>query len=289
VELHPQPVRRLHIGTSGWYYADWRGNFYPEGLAKAHWFAHYTSVFGAVELNSTFYHLPRPELFRAWAERAPAGFRYAVKAPRDLTHGTDADPQALLQGLAAGARVLGEHLGPILYQLPPSFHRDLDGLRSLLGQLPPELDHVIEFRHASWYTDDVRALLTEKGVGFCIQDMHGSASPWWVTGPTAYVRLHGPGRPKYAGHYGSRHLRQLARALTNLEPSACAVYVFFNNTIEGAGAEDARALQEMLARDCSEGRDQGEEDKSQRSEDRSQKTEDRSQRTEITARVCADS
>jgi uncharacterized protein YecE (DUF72 family) len=239
-------TRQVHIGTSGWYYPDWRGNFYPEDLAKSRWFARYAAHFSTVELNSTFYHLPRAELFHAWAERAPAGFLYAVKAPRDLTHRHDADPQHLVETLAGGARELGEHLGPILYQFPPWVVRDVAGLRRFVGWLPAGFDHVVEFRHASWYEEEVRQVLAEAGVGFCIHDMYASASPGWVTGRVAYLRLHGPSRRKYVGRYGTVRLRRLADQLRQLAEPGREVYVFFNNTTAGAGAADALELQELL-------------------------------------------
>jgi uncharacterized protein YecE (DUF72 family) len=238
--------RQVYVGTSGWYYPDWRGNFYPEGLAKARWFAHYATRFSAVELNSTFYHLPKIDLFRAWAERAPAAFLYAVKAPRDLTHRHDTDRDAILQTLAEGARELGSHLGPILYQFPPWTVRDVACLRRLVTRLPAGFDHVIEFRHPSWYTEEVQEILTGGGVAFCIQDMHGSASPWWVTSPVAYVRMHGPTKRKYTGRYGAKRLHRLADELLHLSTSARKVFVFFNNTTAGAGAADAQELQELL-------------------------------------------
>lgn len=238
--------RPVRIGTSGWYYADWRGDFYPARLGKSHWFDHYAATFSTVELNNTFYRLPDPPTYRTWAKRAPLGFIYAVKAPRDLTHRQDADRETIFRDLALSARCLGEHLGPILYQFPPSIGRNIEELRGFLDRLPTGLDHVVEFRHPSWYEEEVRDLLTAAGVSFCIHDMYGSVSPWWVTGAVVYVRLHGPGKRKYAGRYGSERLRRLADQVEGVAASAREAYVFFNNTMAGAAVADALELRELM-------------------------------------------
>jgi uncharacterized protein YecE (DUF72 family) len=235
----------VHVGTSGWYYRDWR-SFYPKGLPKTAWLSYYASLFDTVELNSSFYGIPKPGVFRGWAHKVPPGFLFAVKAPQDLTHRRDQDPQTVLESLLSGARELGEHLGPILYQLPPWLTRDLDYLEHFLALLPLGLDHVIEFRHASWYEPEVQRQLKAAHVGVCIHDMHGSASPMWQTGPVIYCRFHGPTSLKYQGRYGTERLRLLGEQLLALAETARCVYIFFNNTAAGAAVADAVELRDLV-------------------------------------------
>jgi len=243
-------VDGVRIGTSGWSYAEWRGTFFPARLRRGDWFAHYAACFDTVELNSTFYGIPGEQTFRTWASLAPAGFVYAVKAHQDITHqtGKGDDAAETLDLLAARVCLLGEHLGPILYQFPPWLTRDLDYLRHFTGRLPEGFRHVVEFRNRSWYEDSTARLLTDAGVGFCIHDLEGSASPEWVTGRVAYLRLHGPGPVKYKGRYGIARLREMADLVHRLAGAAGEVYVYFNNTHtpDADAAMDALELKQLL-------------------------------------------
>jgi uncharacterized protein YecE (DUF72 family) len=238
---------RVRVGTCGWSFPDWRGTFYPEGLPAKRWFAFYSDRLDAVEVNNTFYGLPPAATFESWARQAPAGFVYAVKANRALTHGPDPDPPGTLRRLLEGARLLGEHLGPVLYQFPPSLRRDVPFLRSFLALLPGGFRHAVELRHPSWYVEEVRELLAEHGAGFCVHDLRDRASPAWVTAPFAYVRLHGPGPVKYAGRYDPAHLRTWAERVRGFARSGHDVYLFFNNTKNGDGAADAQEMRRRLA------------------------------------------
>jgi uncharacterized protein YecE (DUF72 family) len=237
---------RIRVGTSGWCYPEWRGNFYPKALPAAQWFAHYATQFNTVELNSTFYRVPGVQIFQAWAARAPAGFVYALKASREVTHRDAGDQEQVLQAMTDGASALGDHLGPVLYQFPPWLRCDLPRLDAFLERLPQGFHHVLEFRHPSWYTPEVERRLEHAAVGFCIHDMRGSASPGWVTGPVAYVRLHGPGQAKYTGRYGPARLRRLAARLLSFARLVPEVAVYFNNTAAGDAPADAQALRELL-------------------------------------------
>src|SRR5690606_11301428 len=185
----PAPVR---IGCSGWIYKHWRGLFYPETLPVKRWFDYYAGEFDTVEINNSFYRLPKAETFDAWRKQAPAGFCYAVKANRFITQAKKLkDCEEPLARMMAPFRHLGDALGPILYQLPPRFRVNLERLESFLKLLPRDVTNVFEFREPSWYTDDVLALLDRHGASFCAHDMPGSASPRVAVGPVAYVRFHG--------------------------------------------------------------------------------------------------
>jgi uncharacterized protein YecE (DUF72 family) len=240
-------VALIRVGTSGWIYKHWRTIFYPPKLPVARWFGFYAQHFDTVEINNSFYRLPSPEAFDAWRQQAPPGFLYAVKASRYLTHLKKLkDPEAPLQNVLERARRLGPTLGPILYQLPPHWGCDPERLRHFLALLPADLQHVVEFRDPSWYTEEVRAMLSRAGVGFCIHDMRESVSPLWVTGPTAYLRFHGSTGVRYVGRYGRARLKPWAERIDEIRRQTRAVFVYFNNDGGGHALKDARDLRELL-------------------------------------------
>jgi uncharacterized protein YecE (DUF72 family) len=242
-----EPESHIRVGISGWNYKEWRGQFYPKGLAVKKWFAHYASTFDTVELNSTFYGLAAEKTFATWRQQAPPGFLYAVKASRTITHDQRLkDAGEPLRLFLARVRMLMGHLGPALYQLPPQLLLDLPRLRDFLAALATDCRHVLEFRHPSWYCNEVRELLAGSGVGFCIHDMTGSPSPVWATGPLAYLRLHGTGRVKYTGSYGAQRLAPWAEQLRKFADSGRDVFVYFNNTMKGEAIPDALLLRELL-------------------------------------------
>lgn len=177
---------RVQVGCSGWVYRHWKGGFYPAELPQKRWFEHYARDFDSVEINASFYRLPLPSTFDGWREKAPPGFRYALKANRFLTHMKKLiDCEAPLAEFIDLARRLGPTLGPILYQLPPSLHKDLGRLGAFLDRLPDDLEHVVEFRHKSWYEADVLELLDRHGAGFVAHDLVGLVSPRWASGAAA--------------------------------------------------------------------------------------------------------
>ena len=188
----------VRIGCSGWVYRHWRQDFYA-GIPQRLWFDHYAANFDTVEVNASFYRAPTAAMWEAWRAKAPPGFRYAVKANRFITHSKKLiDVEEATATFLANARTLGEHLGPILYQLPPNLKRNPDRLAGFLALLPPDLEHVVEFRAADWYDEEILDLLDRFGIGFVAHDLVGLASPRWASGRTAYVRFHGTGG-KYVG------------------------------------------------------------------------------------------
>ena len=177
------------IGCSGWQYRHWRGTFYPQDLVQRRWLEYYASQFDTVEINNTFYRLPEASAFAEWSRQAPAGFLYAVKASRFLTHMKKLkDPEQPLDRLFSRALRLGRAFGPVLYQLPPRWGVDLERLETFVRSLPRRRRHVIEFRDPSWYTDVVFELLARHHVACCIHDMAASA-----TGAARSARLSTPG------------------------------------------------------------------------------------------------
>jgi uncharacterized protein YecE (DUF72 family) len=242
-------VTNFRIGTSGWHYAHWRGNFYPEHLPAKDWFRFYAERFDTVELNNSFYHLPKDSAWRGWREEAPKGFTFSVKASRYITHmkrltgGADPNERVL-----KGARMLGAHLGPVLYQLPPSFECDEEmfaRLAAFLELLPADLDHVFEFRHASWFNEPVYDLLEKHGAHFCAFDMPALRTPLQVTGGLLYFRFHGSGR-KYGGDYSRDELQRWSERFREAAKRGREAYVYFNNDVGGHAPRNATTLRELL-------------------------------------------
>ena len=237
---------RVHIGCSGWIYRHWRGLFYPEKLAQARWFSFYADTFGTVELNTSFYHLPKAESFAKWRDQAPPGFRYAVKAPRFITHMKKLkDCAEPVEEFLRRARNLGPAIGPILYQLPPRWACNPARLDDFIALLPRDLVHVFEFREKSWLTAEVLALLGERGVSFCVHDMPGSQTARWAVGPVAYVRFHG-GEGKYWGRYSDQGLLSWTDWVVAEAEGGRDVWCYFNNDVDAHAIHDALTLRSMV-------------------------------------------
>jgi len=248
----------LRIGCSGWNYKHWRGNFYAPELRLREWFTHYASVFDTVEINNTFYRLPESETFAGWRKRAPEDFLYAIKASRFITHLKRLrDPEEPVARLFERACALEHHLGPVLYQLPESFHCDLTRLDDFLALLPRTLgeingtppDHVIrhvfEFRHRSWYVEETQAVLRAHGVVMCLHDKAGSAIFEPLDTPYLYVRFHGPGG-RYFGRYELRRMEYWAETLAEQWRAGRDVFAYFNNDPEGMAVINAQELRRLI-------------------------------------------
>ena len=237
----------IRIGCSGWIYRHWRELFYPPKTPQHRWFAFYAESFYTVELNTSFYHLPKPETFTKWRDQAPPGFRYAVKAPRFITHMKKLkDCAEPVDEFLKRARNLGSTIGPLLYQLPPRWVCNTERLETFIALLPSDLTHVFEFREKSWITEEVLALLDARGVSFCVHDMPGLATDRWAAGPVAYVRFHG-GAGKYWGRYSDKALLSWSDWIVAEASGGRDVWCYFNNDIGGAAIEDALTLSAMVA------------------------------------------
>ena len=237
----------IRVGTSGWHYEHWRGRFYPEGLPKTKWFEHYAQHFDTVEVNNTFYRLPRTTTVEHWRAKAPKGFVYVVKANRYITHIKKLRHSA--EEVGRFFEVMGlleEALGPVLYQLPPSLRKDLKLLDDFIALLPRRPRAVFEFRHPSWYEQDTFDLLNKRGMVLCVHDMSGRGSPRIVTGGMVYVRFHGTSG-RYAGNYTDAMLQDWADWLNDRRQDVSAIHAYFNNDIDGHALHNARALRDMMA------------------------------------------
>jgi uncharacterized protein YecE (DUF72 family) len=241
-------AERIHIGTSGWHYAHWRGPFYPETVRPDGMLAYYAERFATVEINNSFYHLPSRKTFREWRAGTPARFTFAVKASRYITHMKKLkDPKQPLRKFFLHAGELKEKLGPVLFQLPPRWHRDAERLEQFLGALPDGHRYAFEFRDPTWFDGEIYALLREHNAAFCVYDLAGAESPRLLTADFAYLRLHGPGAQKYAGCYTRAQLRRWLRQSAEwLSAGAKHVFVYFDNDQAGFAARNAGELQEMI-------------------------------------------
>jgi uncharacterized protein YecE (DUF72 family) len=227
------------IGTSGWQYDDWRGPVYPREIAQRAWLESYAARFATVESNAAFYHLPERRVFEAWAERTPDDFVMAVKVSRYLTHIKRlAEPEEPVRRFLDRARGLGSKLGPALIQLPPQFGCDRERLARTLDQFPPDVRVAVEFRHRSWFTDEIRQLLVDHGAAYCLADRRGVLGPVWRTTDWTYLRFHG-GRARPRPAYGDAALATWARRLAADWSSDEDVYVYFNNDHRAAAPRDA--------------------------------------------------
>lgn len=220
---------KLHIGCSGWDYKEWIGKFYQPGRSEEDLFSQYAGRFSTVEMNSTFYRLPEQEVFLSWKEQAPAGFVYSVKANRYITHMKKLkDAEAPLEKMFSRMRVLGEHLGPVLFQLPPNFKVNSDRLARFLELLPDTFRYVFEFRDSSWYEESVISLLRRPRMTICMHDMPRGALPRFEGGGFRYMRFHGPGG-SYAGSYDESVIREKALFIREAIRAGEEVFVYFNN------------------------------------------------------------
>jgi uncharacterized protein YecE (DUF72 family) len=239
-------VGGLWVGTSGYVYPHWRrGVFYPAGLRQREELAWYAARFGTVELNNPFYHLPPSESFDRWRDTVPDDFLFAVKASRYISHirrlRDAAEPVALL---VERARRLGDRLGPILFQLPPTYAADLGVLRGFLDGLPRGYRWVVEFRHPSWHAAEVYDTLADREVALCIP-VGGRVRPDLVTtAPFVYLRMHaGKGE---GGGFTADQLRWWAGRLRALDRAGKERFVYFNNDAGGHAPRDARTLLDLL-------------------------------------------
>ncbi len=236
---------KLWIGTSGWIYKHWRDVFYPPDVPQRLWFAHYAAHFDTVEINNTFYHLPGESAFDNWCKQAPPGFLYAVKVSRYITHMRKlhdaAEPLELFLGRA---RRLDGHLGPLLYQLPPFWHRNDERLEDFLKILPDDLLHVFEFRHDSWFAPEVLSLLERYGAILCTWSAGEKGSPIPSFGRAFYLRMHGAAG--FGGKYSPGELQRWAGIVQTQHDAGRDVYVYFNNDPFGHAVQNAFELRGLL-------------------------------------------
>jgi uncharacterized protein YecE (DUF72 family) len=241
-------VRPVHVGCSGWNYGHWRERVYPKGLPARRWLEHYATLFDTVEINNTFYRLPTRQAVEGWVEHTPPGFLFTVKASQFLTH------MKRLTDMGRGVARFYERIeplvespkmGPVLWQLPERFRRDDERLGYALERLPPGR-HCFEFRHASWFHDDVYALLRAHGVALVVGDHpERPFQTYELTAGWTLLRFHHGSRGR-AGNYSERELEEWKRRIASWR-SRVEVYAYFNNDWMGYAVRNALWLKNHLA------------------------------------------
>jgi uncharacterized protein YecE (DUF72 family) len=242
-------VGRILIGTSGWVYGAWKGRFYPATLPDRQRLGYYAGRFQTTELNYSFYHVPSAETYRKWIKLVPQDFVFALKANRLITHAARLrDVESMWRNFAQGAAALGQHLGPILLQQPPSFVRDDWALSSFLEMasgMSSRCRLAFEFRHASWFTDEIYRILRRYGAALCIADGPHFPRVDQVTTDFAYLRFHGR-TPRDAPFYPDEQLVREARLVGWLAAQGIDAYAYFNNDALAHAPTNAARLSELL-------------------------------------------
>jgi len=237
---------QYYVGTSGWHYEHWRSIFYPEKLTRAKWLEFYAGHFNTVELNSSFYRLPSEAAFANWRNSSPADFTFAVKVSRFITHIRRLkNSEEAVETFISRAKILGEKLGPLLYQLPPNMHRNDEVLESFLSGLPQGMENVIEFRHQSWLEGEVLEILRKYNIGLCVFDMPSLSCPLMATADFAYIRFHGSSE-LYASCYSDEELADWSKRLADLATNLKKVYIYFNNDAEAFAVSNAKTIRSYL-------------------------------------------
>jgi uncharacterized protein YecE (DUF72 family) len=237
------------IGTSGWHYKSWRGPFYPVGLPVKAQLQYYASQFETAELNGVFYRTPTVKAVTSWKEQTGKNFAFTWKASKFITHWKrlSANSVSSLALMEDRLSLLGNKIGPVLFQLPPNFQADAGRLSAFLRMLSPKRRYSFEFRHVSWYSPPILRLLSENNISLCISDHHDAPAPWRRTADFVYVRGHGPGG-RYKGHYSKDALAAWAKRIRSWKVQGCDVFVFFDNDQKSAAPIDALKLKQMLAK-----------------------------------------
>ncbi|MBI4635210.1 MAG: DUF72 domain-containing protein [Candidatus Rokubacteria bacterium] len=231
----------IRVGTSGYNYAEWKGTFYPADLPAARMLAYYSERFSTVEINATFYRMPTARTLAGWSAATPAGFVFVLKAPQRITHQARLrDVEEPLGYFCDTARTLGPKLGAVLFQLPPNFKKDLGRLADALARIPSDLRAAFEFRHASWFADDVYERLTRQNAALCVADTDDGATPTVATADWGYLRLR-------AAEYGDDDLRRWVESIRRVGASWRDAFVFFKHEESGTGPALARRLAATLA------------------------------------------
>lgn len=237
---------KLYIGCSGWNYKDWKGEFYPEDLAKKNWLEYYMDIFNTVEVNATFYRLPKDATLEKWKRSAyRKDFNFTLKGSRYVTHMKKLnEPEESIQKFEEAAELMKTKLGCVLWQLPPSLHRDDEKLEKFCKSLKGSNTNVIEFRHENWFAGEVYELLDRYKISFCSISTPRFPEEMIVTGKVGYLRMHGKGKKWYDYNYSKEELRSWKKKIENC--GAEEVYVYFNNDIGANAPANAKELMELF-------------------------------------------
>jgi len=227
-------------------YAHWKGFFYPKDIPNEEMLIFYADNFLTVEVNNTFYRLPKIETVKKWFHRTPNQFLFAIKANRYITHMKKLkDAQEPLERLINKIEILDQKLGPILFQLPPNWHVNKERLKEFIKVLPSGYQYVVELRHESWYTQEIYDILKKYNIALCFHDITGKKTPQIVTADLIYIRFHGP-MGYYQGKYSNSELNWWAKRINDWSKKNFVIYVYFNNDAYGYAIENAFELKNLL-------------------------------------------
>jgi uncharacterized protein YecE (DUF72 family) len=230
------------VGTSGYNFPEWKGTFYPTKFPESQMLEYYAQRLSTVEVNYTFYRMPNPKTVAGWDAATPASFTFVLKAPQRITHiARLKDIDDPLRYFLETARRLGKKLGPVLFQLPPNFKKDLARLGDLLTQFPPDIRCAWEFRHESWFSDDVYDVLRTANAALCVADTEAGSTPHVASADFGYFRLRDEG-------YTTQDLAQWAATVKELGKQWQDTYVFFKHEESGVGPKLAQQFAELLGR-----------------------------------------
>lgn len=234
-----------YIGCSGFYYKSWKGAFYPEDLPQKEWFDYYCRYFNTLELNVTFYRFPQLSFLQNWYAKSPEHFRFAVKAPRTITHYKKFTDTAELLGdfYSVISKGLQHKLGCVLFQMPPSLTYAEERLEKIISSLDETFLNVVEFRHASWWRQDVYDELARHNISFCGMSHPTLPGDVIANTPHLYYRMHGESQ-LYASNYSDEQLEKLASEI-KASQGVKEVYVYFNNDIHAYAIDNAQYLQKL--------------------------------------------
>ncbi len=233
---------KWHIGCSGFHYKDWRGKFYPEKLTQKNWFDYYTKFFDTVELNVTFYRFPQLSFLQNWYQKSPEHFRFSVKAPKAITHYKHFHDSARMitdfyETINNG---LNEKLGPVLFQLPPRLSYDKERLGRIINNLNPSFNNVVEFRHESWWRDDVYKAFADRNITFCGMSHPTLPDDVIINTSSVYYRFHGV-PDLYRSPYSKEFLQGVVNAVKNNSQVEMG-WFYFNNDYDAVGVRNAEDM-----------------------------------------------
>ncbi len=230
---------KFWIGTSGFQYTEWKGNFYPEDLPPSKMLSFYAERFSTTEINYTFHRIPAPKTINNWKTLTPENFRFALKAPQKITHWSKlCDCADTLDYFCKVISGLGERLGPILFQLPPTFKKDADVLRSFLRELP-SMRAAFEFRHESWFNDEIYELLKSRNIALCIADTETIETPKTITANYGYLRLR-------REDYQKIDIERWAAFVGDQKSNWRDAFIYFKHEESGIGPKLARQMMQLL-------------------------------------------
>ncbi|MCL4378371.1 MAG: DUF72 domain-containing protein [Actinobacteria bacterium] len=256
--MSPVNISKIYIGTSGWSYDEWNGIFYPEDLKRSNWFSYYSKHFRTVEINNSFYHLPKRQTFENWAEKTPDDFLFSVKASRYITHIKRLlDCSEALDRLFKAAEGLGRKLGIFLFQLPPNMKFNIERLNNFFKILRDIYTNyannannnalcAFEFREESWFCESTYDLLNEYKHGIVISDSPCFPYHELITGNFCYIRMHGSSN-LYSSSYSEEELKKAAGIINKNKTKNISSYVYFNNDVHGYAIDNAKTLIRMVS------------------------------------------